>query len=114
MENKTKVWLVTAHNSGLIFGGGIVTGVFLSKKEAEFYVWQKNRQATNNPLFIYISYYSSPTETEVLSMDLSGKEFEKFRKEQVKKIDDEIEKNAKHSAEDLERVEALKREKELL
>lgn len=117
MENTTKVWVVSRRHSGFGIGLSSIESVFLSKQEAEYYVWQQDKanRATLYSSFSYrVSYLSAPAEVDLKSVVCSGKDWDKFKKEQIERIDKEIEENSRHSEEDLQKVDALKKEREKL
>lgn len=113
---QTKCWAVTSFSS-CGFGSGFrsIVGIFLSKQEADFYAWEQKRAQDKNSsmyLFSYTSY--SVEEVQVLTREKVGKLWDKFAKEKREEIDRAIAENTSHSAEDIARVESLKKEKELL
>jgi len=109
MENNTKVYVVKTSMMS-IFGGSSVNCVFLSKSDAEFYVWLKNRENSGIGS-VYMSSYYSVTQTTVKSIDKSGKDYTKFIKEKLGEIEGEIKKKEECSEKDMQAIRDLNEQK---
>lgn len=109
MEN-TKIWVVSV-SFGYSFGASGLSGAFLSKEEADFYAWDKNRNTDRNQ---FLSAFYSVREAPLLTREKTGKTWDSFVKERLAELEESIAKNTSHSVDDLARVEALKKERDAL
>lgn len=108
---QTKCWVIVRSNYSM-WATSSPVAVFLSKQEADFFVWEKRQEPL--PEFSLGRSSYSVIQLPIISREKTGKNWDKFVKERLVEIEKSITENTSHSTEDLERVASLEKEKEVL
>lgn len=106
----TKVYVVEI-SRGYMFSGGSVDKVFFSKRDADFYIWKKNKEDKGSS---WMGAYYYVREGTIGSVCLDEKEYKKFVAEQVVEIDKQIKEKEDCAEKDTNAIQSLQKEKESL
>lgn len=106
---QTKCWAIVKSNYSMWEVSSTIA-VFLSKQEADFFVWEKLQEPLPEFSLGHSGY--SVIQLPIISREKTGKNWDKFVKERLAEIEKSIAENTSHSTEDLERVTSLQKEKE--
>lgn len=99
---KTKVYIVSVTH----MWGSSPRGFFLSRKDAEFYAWNKNQERQQVEYSFGGGYYGVE-EVEALSPISDEKLFAKFKKEKIERVEKSIAERQKCAEGDAKSIEDL-------
>ncbi len=95
---QTKIYLVTSSTHLSTYGGSSVHKAFLSKEDAEFYIYSQNMEVRTS--YPYLGYYYSLSETTICKPEYNEKLYKKFVNKKIEEIKKEIDKKTNCSLTD--------------
>lgn len=110
--NKTKIYVVSQNYQNLYVGVSSSVGFFLSKEEAEFYVWSRNQEnkKNGNDYSVWSVGTYAFIEVEALSVQKDDKLFKKFREEKKKQLEEELQRKLECKDNDILEIERINKE----
>lgn len=103
--DKTKIYIVSLGS----FGFSYPHKAFLDKEEAEFYAWSQNQKHEDS--MVWRSSFYVVSDIEILKVEKSSKEYEKFKKEKIADIEKDIQKKKDCKSSDEKSIEELEAQK---